>query len=295
MKRWIIMWSIALSTVLPLYADETREHVQAEILKHLDEVERARAEVIRALERTVKEVDEARAKASLIRGESIQTQITEAESIAKIAEATALVELAKVDAKKRIAKIVDRAEVMSQEAESEVVREKIRAEAIKEIAAAVAQVEITKAQATKVILEVTGDVERSKVVPQAAYVDGQSALTIARNKSAVRIAKAVSAVEIAKAAARVELARTDTPHAKNSVAHGDAPGLDVLRAKAKAAISTAMASVEVAHANAVAEVANEVSAVEIAEKSAAKALQTSLRHQGAKPAYPKHFLYFKKQ
>ncbi len=295
MKKWTIVWGVVLSTALTLYADETREHVQAEILKHLDEVERARVEVIAALERTVKEVDEARAKASLVRGESIQTQITEAEGIAKIAEATALVELAKVDAKKRIAKIVDRAEVLSQKAESETAREKIRAEAIEEIAAVVAQVEITKAQATKVILEVTGDVERSKVVPQAVYVDGESALTIARNKSAVRIAKAVSAVEIARAAARVELAQTDLHHSGNSAVHGDAPGLNVLRAKAKAAISTAMASVEVAHANAVAEVANEVSAVEIAKKTAAEDIQPTIRHQGPKPAYPKHFLYFKKQ
>jgi len=200
-----------------------------------------------------------------------------------------------VDAKKKIAKIVDSAERLSRQTRNAVEREKIRTEALRKIAAVVAQVEIAKAESTKVILEVTADVERTKTLPQRRYVDAQSALTIARNRSAVRIAKAVSAVEIARAAARVELSRTEGMDANEGSAKVSDSGIDLVRSKAQAAISTARARVEVAHANAMAEIANAVSNVEIAKRSSTEAGLSKTDRKTYQSGYPEQFLYFKKQ
>jgi uncharacterized protein YbjQ (UPF0145 family) len=139
MKKWMMACVIMGISLSQLWAGESRDAVQAEILKHLDEVEKARAEAIAALNDTVRAVEAARAKAGESRGmDDAHVQIAEAKSVAKIAESTALVELAKVDAKQRIAKAVDNVEKLEGKHLSKEELKQARAAALKEIAAAIA-------------------------------------------------------------------------------------------------------------------------------------------------------------
>jgi len=61
MKKWIIA-SMLIGMGTCIQADELRDDVQAEILKHLQEVEQERAEMMKTLEVTVREVETARKK-----------------------------------------------------------------------------------------------------------------------------------------------------------------------------------------------------------------------------------------
>ena len=296
MKIWMMVCTIVGISLTLLCAEESRDTVQAEILKHLDEVEKARAEAIAALEDTVKAVEAARTKAGETRGmDDTHIQIAEAKGVAKIAESTALVELAKVDAKKRIAKAVDRVERLDGKPLPEEQLKQARTAAMKEIAAAIAQVEVTKAKATKTILAVTGEVETTKLLPPKHYVDEAAAVTIAKNNAAVRIAKAVSAVEIAKAASRVELSQALDPEALNMLPSAtQETELRAIEEKAKAIISSAMARVEVARANALAEIARAVSAVEVARAVAQKKSTSAHQISVQGSSYPRKLIHVKK-
>jgi len=153
--------------------------------------------------------------------------------------------LAKVDAKKKIAKAVDQVAISKKQAVPEEEIARIQQHAMKEIAEAIAMVEVTKARATKAILHATGEAEMKKVSPVQTFVDEEAAVTIAKNRSAVKIAKAVSAVEVAKAASRVELIRSlDPQELRTLVQENEALSLDQVKAKAQAAISTALSKVE---------------------------------------------------
>ena len=299
MKRWIMRCAIFGLTSMTLFANDmqpySRDAVQAEILQSLAAVEKAREETIKALEKTVQEVESARAKRSGEESATVHTQIVEAQSVSKIAESTALVELAKVEAKKTIVKAVDRVESVEKSSATEEEIIQIRQEAMKEIADAIALVEVTKAKATKVILEATGEVELSRLERARDVVDAQAEITIAKNRSAVKIAQAVSAVEVARAASHVEMSKTLDPEEVARIRiENEGLSLAQIKARAQAVISSATAKVEISKANAMADIAKALATVEVA-KSVRAYKDGKHSSVGLLPeTYPKELLYFKK-
>ena len=194
-----MVFGLGLSMLFAAEAEPySRESVQAAILHSLDEVEKAREETIRVLEKTVKAVEEARAKRGVVRSEHSVTKIVETEALSKIAESTANVELAKIHAHVTIAKAVDTVELLAHSSSDPDQEKAVRHRAMKEIASAIAAVEVAKAKAKKTIIEVTGEVELSKTMPGYKSNIDAAALTVARKRAVDDMMKAVSRVEAAR-------------------------------------------------------------------------------------------------
>lgn len=276
--------TIAMLSLLTLgNAQEDRIAVKNEIIKSVEEVDKAREEMIRELAQTISTIERERA----VRGgesntvPSGETKVMEAKAIGEIAESTAKVEIAKIQATTDIVKAIDCVAQIGSIDEAE-------ASAVQSISAAVSSVEVAKADAFKTMIVSTGEVERSKNREGKQFIDDASALTVAKNVSAVKIAKAVSAVEIAKAVSAAELSRL-LPHETLVKLLGvdyNTLSIKELEIKAAAAISTAVSKVEVAKANALIDIARVVAYIEMV-----KELDDEITLP--KSSYPTKFLKYK--
>jgi len=280
-----------------LHAEDTRDQVRDEILKSLDEVDKARQVTINELRATVKSIEDARGH----RGDanetekSIETKIVESQAIATIAQSTATVEIAKINAKDKTIHAIIKVEGVESGKATPVKIENEKALAAKKIVKAIASVEIAKAIAARTIINETKKVELSKTNVQQNLSDHASTLKIAKNISAVKIARSVSAVEITEAVSNVKIAKAllNEDVVLSLKEKYEDLTLDEIKSKAKADISTIMARMEVVRAKSLADVAQIVSFVKIAE-----AIKLQNENEESIPSankistYPKEFIKF---
>ena len=269
MRKIIIILSVGALLLSQLQAEDTRDQVRNEILKSLDEVEKARQVAIDELRVTVKNIEDARKGSSDINQtmKSNATKIAESQALGNIAASTATVEIAKIHAKDKIIKAIVSVEGIESKNITHKKVDTKKALAVKKIVSAIATVEIAKAKAARTIIKATEKVEISKIKKKYHFIDDASALIIAKNISAVKIAKSVSAVEITKAVSNVKIAKAllDKNIVLSVQKQYKGLTLDEIKAKAKADISTITAKLEVMRAKALSDIAQIISFVEITE------------------------------
>ena len=298
MHRFMIILSVWAVMLLQLNAEDARDKVREEILKSFDEANHARAQAVSELDKTVKNIEEARAQRAdaNLSETAAQTKIVESEEVAKIAQSVAKVEIAKVNAKEQIVLTIIKEDGRDTDKTDAVKEELKKAIATQKITKAIVSVEIAKAKAAKTIIKATQRVELAKTEVSSKQLDDASALTIAKNNSAVQIAKSVSAVEIAKSVSEVQITQAlidEDIRVKVKKQYRDM-SMDEIKAKASAEISTIMARVEVDQAKALADIAKIVSFVKIAEAINAQDKKTeSQKMKKAHVTYPKKFRVYK--
>lgn len=298
MYKIMIILSVGALLFSQLYAEDTRDQVRDEILKSLNEVDKARQVTIDELKETVKSIEDTRAQ----RGDtnqsekSIETKIVETEEIGNIAQSTATVEIAKINAKEKTVHAIIKVAHVESEKATAIKIENEKALAAKEIVKAVASVEIAKAHAARSIVEATKKVELSKTKEKYKLVDDASALKIAKNASAVQIAQSVSAVEITQAVSNVKIAKAllnENVTLSLEEQYRDLT-LDEIKSKASAKISTIKARMEVLRAKALADIAQIVSFVKIAEAiKLQNKNEESIKADNKRSAYPQKFIRYK--
>lgn len=298
MNKIIMILSVGALLFSQLYAEDTRDQVRDEILKSLNEVDKARQTTINELKETVKNIEDTRAQRGDVNQteKSIETKIVEVKEIGNIAQSTATVEIVKINAKEKTVHAIIKVEGVESEKSTAIKIENEKALAVKEIVKAVSSVEIAKTHAARSIIRATKKVELSKTKEKYKLTDDASALKIAKNIAAVKIAKSVSAVEITQAVSNVKIAK--------ALLHEDVAlsideqykdlTLDEIKSKAKADISTITTRIEVLRAKALADIAQIVSFVKIAEAiKLQNKNEESIKPDNKRLAYPQKFIRYK--
>jgi len=298
MNKSMIILFVGALLFLQLQAEDTRDQVRDEILKSLDEVEKARQITINELRETIKSIEDAREQRGDENetGKTIETNIVESQALATIAQSTATVEIAKVNAKEKMLNAIIKVEGLEVRKASSGKIENEKALAAKKIVKAISSVEIAKAHAARSIMNATKKVEISKTKEKYKLVDDASALKVAKNISAVQIAKSVSAVEITQAVSNVKIAQAllDEDVELSMEEQYQDLTLDEIKSKAKADISTITARMEVLRAKALADVAQIVSFVKIAEAiKLQNKNEESIKTSNKILAYPQKFIRYK--
>jgi hypothetical protein len=297
MNKSIMILSVGALLFFQLHAEDARDQVRNEILKSLDEVDKARQTAIDEMQKTVKSIEDARAERGEVSQDekTIGTKIVETQALGAIAQSAAKVEIAKINAKEKTVHAIIKIKDVESGKTTPLKIENEKALAAKKIVKAIASVEIAKAKAARTIIDETKKVELSKIDEQDNLLDNTSALKIAKNISAVKIARSVSAVEISEAVSNVKIAKVllNEDVALSLKEQYKDLTLDEIKLKAKADISTIAARMEVVRAKSLADIAQIVSFVEIAEAiKVQNKKQESMQSDKKISTYPKEFIIF---
>ena len=297
MNRSIMILSVGALLFFQLHAEDTRDQVRSEILKSLDEVDKARQTTIDEMKETVKSIEDARAERGDVNQteKTTETKIVETQALGTIAQSTAKVEITKINAKEKTVHAIIKVEGVESGKATPVKIENEKALAAKKIVKAIASVEIAKAKAVRTIIDETKKVEISKTNVQQNLSGNASALKIAKNISAVKIARSVSAVEITEAVSNVKIAKAllNEDVVLSLKEQYEDLTLDEIKSKAKADISTITARMEVARAKSLADIAQIVSFVKIAEAiKAQNENEESIPSENKISTYSKEFIKF---
>ncbi len=190
-------WGFIVSGIL---AENTRDAVQAEILKSVNAVEQARQDAVNELTQTLKAVEDARGKreGEPESEETPQTKAVESQAIAEIKQSAESFEKTKIKAKEAIAKAVEKVEKVQTENGTEAEIETAKMHAVQTMAKAVSSVEVAKAETAKVIIEETGKVELSKIEAEPKPVQQESAVIVVKKVAVIETAHSTTMVETVK-------------------------------------------------------------------------------------------------